>query len=187
LKEWYAATTDVYVSGSLLIYYAQGDKRRHVAPDVFVVKGVPNHKRPYYLLWEEGKGPDVAIELSSKSTRREDLNKKFQLYQDVLMVQEYFLFGPFEEYLKPSMQGYRLLEGRYQPIQWVDGRLPSEVLKLHLQRAGQMLRFHDPARGKGLPTPHEKLALEQAARQRAEAKVHELHRQLEALRRSREP
>ena len=45
-----------------------------------------------------------------------------------LKVREYFLFDPFEEYLKPSLQGYRLLRGPYKPIAAVENRLPSEVL-----------------------------------------------------------
>jgi Uma2 family endonuclease len=60
------------------------------------------------LVWEEGKGPDLVIELTSPSTRHEGLDKKFKLYRDTLHVGEYFLLDPFEEYLKPSLQGYRL-------------------------------------------------------------------------------
>ena len=46
-----------------------GNRRRRIAPDVFVVKGVPKGDRLNYLTWEEGKGPDVVIELTSRSTR----------------------------------------------------------------------------------------------------------------------
>src|ERR1051326_238910 len=92
LKLYYAASALVYVSGNLLIYYVPGDKRRHISPDVFVVRGVAKHNRLYYLVWEEGKAPEAAIELTSKSTRRDDLGKKMVLYRDVLKVKEYFLF-----------------------------------------------------------------------------------------------
>jgi hypothetical protein len=37
-----------------------------------------------YLTWEEGKTPDLAVELTSSSTRHKDTTRKFQLYQDVL-------------------------------------------------------------------------------------------------------
>ena len=108
--------------------------------------GVPKlPKRLYYLLWEEGKAPDFIIELTSRTTSREDKRTKRTLYRDVLKVPEYFLFDPFEEYLKPSMQGYRLVEGEYEPIYPVAGRLPSEVLGLHLERDGTQLRLFDPA------------------------------------------
>src|SRR5690242_8495074 len=77
LKVHFAADPGVYVTGNLLLYYVEGDRRKHIAPDVFVVRGVPKlPPRDYYLLWEEGKGPDVVIELTSKTTRREDQHKK---------------------------------------------------------------------------------------------------------------
>jgi Uma2 family endonuclease len=155
LEARYAKDKQVYVSGNLLIFYEQGNKRKHVAPDVFVVKGVAKHPRPNYLLWEEGKGPDVVIELTSSSTRREDLKKKFDLYQDVLKVQEYFLFDPRGDYLKPPFRGYRLVRGKYDPIEAVHGRLPSRVLDLQLGRAGEDLRLYDPSTGRWLPTVEE--------------------------------
>jgi Uma2 family endonuclease len=117
LKHHYAGDPDVYVSGNLLLFYEPGNKRRHVAPDVFVVRGVEKRRRDNYLVWEEGKGPDLIIELTSKTTRREDQQKKLALYRDVLKVPEYFLFDPYEDYLKPPFQGYRLVEGQYIPIE----------------------------------------------------------------------
>src|SRR5262249_13049415 len=92
LKLWYAAQPRVYVSCNLLLFYEEGNRRRHVSPHVFVVKGIAKHDRPNYLLWEERKGPDVVIELTSSSTRREDMKDKYRLYQETLRVKEYFLF-----------------------------------------------------------------------------------------------
>jgi Uma2 family endonuclease len=155
LDAWYAKNKKVYVSGNLLIFYEQGNKRKHVSPDVFVVKGVAKNPRPNFLVWEEKKAPDVVIELTSSSTRREDLKKKFDLYQDVLKVQEYFLFDPRGDYLKPPLRGYRLVRGKYEPIEAVQGRLPSRVLDLHLERAGEELRLYDPSASRRLPTVEE--------------------------------
>ena len=104
LQDHFAADPDLYVSGNLLLFYEEGNRRRHVSPDVFVVRGVEKKPRENYLTWLEGKGPDLAIELTSRSTRSEDVKKKFALYRDVLHVPEYFLFDPFEDYLFPSMQ-----------------------------------------------------------------------------------
>jgi Uma2 family endonuclease len=87
LKLWYAKARRVYVSGNLLLYYVPGNKRKHVSPDVFVVRGVSKRKRLYYLLWEEGKSPEMITEVTSKSTRKEDLDTKFKLYRDILKVQ----------------------------------------------------------------------------------------------------
>src|SRR5947209_2323994 len=162
LKAFYQAQPRVYVSGNLLIFYQAGNKRRHVAPDVFVVKGVAKGDRLNYLVWEEGKGPDFVIELTSSSTRREDVEKKFDLYQNTLKVKEYFLFDPLGDYLDPPLRGYRLRKGVYQPIREVNGRLPSQVIGLHLERDGKELRLYDPSTGQWLPTP------EVAQQQRAE-------------------
>jgi len=186
LQAWCAKDRMVYVSGNLLLFYVPGDKRRHVSLDVFVVKGVPKRLRPNYLVWEEGKGPDVVIELTSSSTRSEDTKKKFQLYQDTLRVQEYFLFDPLGDYLDPPLRGYRLQRGRYIPIREMDGRLPSKVLSLHFQAAGDQLRLFDPATGQWLTTEDERAKQaeaerdqERAARQKAEEELSRLRKQLE--------
>ena len=189
LKIFYAAQKRVYVSGNLLLFYERGNKRRHISPDVFVVKGVPKHDRPNYLLWQEGKGPSLVIELTSSTTRHEDLNRKFRLYQDILEVKEYFLFDPRQDYLDPSEQGYRLRKGVYQPIRAVNGRLPSQVLGLHLERSGEELRLFNPETGQWLPTPAEQVVLERQARQQAEADrdlEKQVRQQAEAARRRAE-
>jgi Uma2 family endonuclease len=171
LKVRFAADPEIYVSGNLLLFYEEGNRRRHVSPDVFVVLGVEKKTRDYYLLWEEGKAPDVVIEITSKTTRSEDQKKKWTLYRDVLKVPEYFQFDPTEDYLKPPMQGFRLVDGNYVPIEPVAGRLPSALLGLHLERDGRRLRLHDPATGLRLLTPRERMEKEKADRQRAEAEL----------------
>jgi Uma2 family endonuclease len=189
LKVHYAAQPRVYVSGNLLLFYERGNRRRHVSPDVFVVKGVPRHDRPNYLLWEE-KNPDVAIEITSSSTRREDLETKYRLYRDTLKVKEYFLFDPLGDYLDPPLQGHRLRAGEYHPIRTVAGRLPSRSLGMHLERDGRELRLYDPVATGWLPTPRELAKQAEAARQQselarqqAEAENERLRREIEALRR----
>jgi hypothetical protein len=145
-----------------------------------VVIGIPKRQRLNYLVWEEGRAPDVVIELTSKTTRKEDVEKKFHLYQDVLQVQEYFLFDPLGDYLKPSLQGNRLADGKYRPIAFEAGRLHSEVLGLYLERRGSELRLFDPKTGRWLPTAEEvKSALKESA-ERADALALEVAR-LKAL------
>ncbi|HEX4608368.1 MAG TPA: Uma2 family endonuclease, partial [Urbifossiella sp.] len=79
LKWLFRDRPDVYVSGNLLIYYEKGNKRARVAPDVFVVPGIGNHRRENYLLWEEGRGLDFVIETTSKKTMWEDIETKYNL------------------------------------------------------------------------------------------------------------
>jgi Uma2 family endonuclease len=197
LKRWFESQPRVYVSGNLLLFYERGDKRRHISPDVFVVKGVPKGNRLNYILWEEKKPPCVVIELTSSSTRREDTDRKYRFYRDVLQVKEYFLFDPHGDYLQPPLQGYRLRQGDYQPIRAVAGRLPSRELGLHLEQDGNLLRFYDPASQRWLPTEKEQSDQEGQARrqaeaerdrerqgrEQAEAELERLRRQMEEMRR----
>lgn len=169
LQVWLKDDPTAFVAGDIFVYYEESKPRRHVSPDILVVRGVapdtpPERRR--YLVWKEGKGPDFVIEVTSKSTRRVDLKTKMELYRDTLQVAEYFLFDPFNEYLKPQLQGYQLVRGRYEPIQPVSGRLPSQVLGLHLEVKGKWLHLFDPASGKWLLNPWG--YLEEAERQRTE-------------------
>lgn len=182
LQAWYAADPMVYVTGNLLLFYERGNRRRHLSPDVFVVKGVPKQLRPNYLTWEEGKGPDVVIELTSSSTRHEDVTRKFERYQSTLRVPEYFLFDPLGDYLDPPLRGYRLRQGKYGAIRPVQGRLPSKVLGLHLERHGSQLRLYDPTTKQWLPTTAETIAESDQARRQAEQAQQEAEAETERLR-----
>jgi hypothetical protein len=76
-----------------------------------------------------------------------------------------------------------LVDGQYIRIQPVDGRLPSEVLGLHLEMHGKELRLYDPKTGRWLPTRSEVIEQAEAARQQAVTENERLRRELEALRR----
>ena len=162
LRAFYIDEPQVYVSGNLLLFYEEGDRRKHVSPDVFVVRGVGNHQRPNFLLWEEGCAPQFVIELTSSSTRKADIGKKMSLYRDVLKVREYFLFDPKGDYLKPSMQGWRLVRKTYQEIRPVMGRIPSRELGLHLEREGDRAYLWNPDTGRRLLTPTQQAEEENA-------------------------
>lgn len=182
LDHFFADQPMVYVSGNLLVFYEEGNRRRHVAPDTLVVKGVPKGMRDHYLMWVEGKTLDAVMEYTSKTTRHEDLHEKFDLYER-LKVKEYFLFDPLGDYLKPRLKGYRLRQDKYVEIRPVKGRLPSKVLGLHLEADGADLRFYNPATKQWLPTPEERLAQAELAKFRAEAENRRLRQELEQLRR----
>jgi hypothetical protein len=115
----------------------------------------------------------VVIEITSKTTKREDKKTKWELYRDVLKVPEYFQFDPTQDYLKPPLQGFRLVADEYRPIEPVAGRLPSQILGLHLERDGTELRLYDPATGSRLLKRNEQRddarRRETAERRRAEA------------------
>jgi Uma2 family endonuclease len=191
LRRRYEADPLVYVGRDLLVCYEEGNRNRHLTPDVFVVRGVGNHERGNYLIWEEGRAPEVVFEITSKSTRREDERTKFELYRDVFGVKEYFLFDPLDEYLDPRLQGYRLRGGEYQHIRPIAGRIPSRILGFHLEGSGRDLRLYDPQTGEYLLTraeyeyerAEESERLRAEERRRAEAEIARLRAELEALRR----
>ena len=168
LKNHFRARPDVYVSGNLLLYYEKGNPRKSVAPDVFIVLGIEKKQRRTYLLWEEGKSPDFVLELVSQNTYRRDLGQKKDLYASVLSVKEYYLYDPDMQYLEPILQGYRLIDGIYLPIQPVENRLPSDVLGLELGEKNMELGLYNPRTKRWLLKPAEE---EAEARKEAEAKA----------------
>jgi Uma2 family endonuclease len=148
----FRAEPDVYVSGNLLLYFVEGDPTRSVSPDALVARGLSHAKelRDTYKVWEEGRTPSWVIEVTSKKTRLEDLNHKKNLYER-LGVEEYFLFDPRAEYLDPPLQGFHLINGRYEPAAVEpDGSLVSRVLGLVFRREGERLRMSDARTGERL-------------------------------------
>jgi len=189
LKWWFRDRPDVYVSGNLIVCYEEGNRRIHVAPDVFVVPGIGNHRRENYLLWQEGRGLDFVIETTSRTTMMEDIETKYNLYVEKLAVREYVMFDPREEYLKPSFQMYRRFGAGFRRVKPTDGRFTSRVLGLELERHGTDLRFRDPATGELLPTETERAntaarraSAETERADTAETEVARLRRELACLR-----
>jgi hypothetical protein len=141
-----------------------------VAPDVFVTRGIPKHKRRIYQLWVEGRPPDVIFEISSRGTWGKDLQKNWRLYAR-LGVREYFIFDPEYDYLEPPLNAYRLNDGEYEEVEVQDGRVMSETLGLELVDTGETLRLLDPKTGKFLPTFDEIVAAQRQAEARAVAEA----------------
>ena len=177
LDNHFRTRSDVYVSGDLFVYYEENNNKARVAPDVFVVFGVPDHRRRTYLLWQEGKAPDFVMEVSSPSTWRADQGSKRDTYAK-MGVPEYWLYDPTGDYLTPRLQGFRLVDGQYAPIPVRgDGALTgrSEVLALELRLyPDDRFRFHDPASGQDLPSLEES----EAAREALETRLRQLERRL---------
>ena len=194
LRERFDERPDVYVSGDMFVYYEEGNPRASVVPDVFAVVGAVKDElreggwRDVYKLWEEPKGPDFVLEVTSRSTRRDDQVRKRALYGR-LGVREYFLFDPRGEYLAPPLQGMRLRGREYEPMapeRVGDGMegVWSETVGLYLCRRGQALRLYDPVAGRVLLTHRE-----EAAAHRKEAEAHRKEaeaRQQEAAARRKE-
>ena len=200
LEPWFRrhGRDDVYVGSNNFLYYERGNPRAVVAPDVYVVVGAPAGLRDTYMLWNEPKGPDFVLEVTSASTRGNDERRKRDVYA-ALGVREYFLYDPRAEWLAPPLQGWRLHEGEYRAVPAVTVlsnrgvAVASEVLGLELrdERAARRVRLHDRATGADLLTHEEsERAREEAeqareeeavARRAAEARNAELETRLRAL------
>jgi len=184
LERRYADVPDVWVGGNLFLCYEKGNPAATVAPDVLLAKGVTKWDRPNYLLWEE-RPPSLVVEVTSRKTRREDEGKKKAIYERI-GVEEYVLFDPFGEYLRPRLQGFRLESGRYQPIPLQkDGTLPSRTTGLTFRPEGERLRLVDTATGEPLLWDEEIRSAhdrEAAARKAAEERVRALEAELSRLR-----
>ncbi len=134
----------------------------------------------------------MVIEVTSSSTRKEDLKIKYDLYRDTFRVGEYFLFDPFSDYLDPPLQAFRLIEGQYVPIEPVAGRLPSAVARVHLERVDSDLKLFDLETGEWLRDgwilrdPRVLLQQEQETRRRAEAEKERLALRLQESEAERE-
>lgn len=176
LRQRFRDVPDVYASQNLIFYYVEGDPRAQFCPDVFLVRGVPNHQRRIYKLWEEGKAPSLLLEVTSRSTRQEDLRSKKELYER-LGVEEYFLFDPLGEYLKPRLQGHRLASGRYHGLAPAsDGSLLSRAAGLELIPEGHRLRLRDAQTREPLLWPWEEAEALRAAEERIRALEEEVAR-----------
>ena len=133
LSTWLDAREDGYVNGNMFVYFnlAQIKNQDFKGPDFFAVVGVPKRERKSWVVWEEGKAPDVVIELLSPSTAQYDKTAKKEIYQDKLRVSEYFWYDPFDA---ADFAGFSLHSGRYEPIP------PTEQGWLRSDRLGLLLR-----------------------------------------------
>jgi Uma2 family endonuclease len=184
LRLFWADRTDAYVGGNMFIYFSLEQVRHQDfrGPDFFAVLGVPKRERKSWVVWQEGKGPDVVIELLSESTAAQDKGEKKDIYQDRLRVPEYFWFDPFTA----EWAGFVLRNRGYEPLtEDSQGRLISQCLELALLRwdgvyqdvEARWLRWVT-LEGTLLPTPQE--VATETQQQAAEAEQHVAEAQQQA-------
>ena len=173
LEDYFENNDDVYVSGNLLIYYERGNPRKSISPDVFVAFGVEKKQRNTYLTWAEAQTPDFVLEVASPSTFSKDMGEKKELYASVLAVKEYYIYDPMGQ-IVPSFVGYRLIDGEYQEIDFVNDRLLSETLGLALGEHDGNLRLYNPTTSQWLQTPQERAKNAEAELAKALAEIERL-------------
>jgi len=149
LERRYAGFPDIWVGGNLFLCYQRGNPSAALAPDVLLAKGVVKWDRPNYLLWEE-RPPSLIVEVTSRKTRQEDQRGKKDVYEQI-GVEEYVLFDPYGEYLRPRLLGHRSEGSRFQPIPLAgNGSLESRTTGLILRPEGERLRLIDKVTGEPL-------------------------------------
>ena len=161
---------DFFIGANLTIYFSRQQLRNRDfrGPDFFLVKQTDGRSRKSWVVWEEdGKYPDLIIELLSDTTADIDRNFKKSLYQNQFRTPEYFWFSP--ETLE--FAGFRLVSQNYEEIPAnSQGWRWSETLELYLGVSGGKLRYFTPESQK-VPTPEEAAQQAQAEAQQAQAEA----------------
>ncbi len=194
LRSHFRGVVDVYIAGNMLLYYEEGNPRKSISPDVFMVRGLSKKELRTYKTWEQPSTLDFVLEVASPSTYAKEFNEKMEIYAKILRVKEYCIYDPYHE-IQPSFVGFRLVGDMYKEIAFVEGRLPSETLGLELGERDGVLRLYDPVTEMWLGTSPERVdeanaraseaenrASEEArARQEAEAELEKLRAALQRL------
>jgi Uma2 family endonuclease len=174
LKWLWRDRNDFYVAGNLTIYYSPYQRKSSDfrGPDFFVVLGTQRKTRKSWVVWqEEGKYPNVIIEILSPKTAMVDREDKKKIYQDTFRTPDYFWFDPDTL----EFVGFHLVDGTYQLLEPnSEGQLWSQQLGLYLGVIQQQLRFFT-AEGELVPTPEEVAESETQRADRLAAKLRELN------------
>ncbi|MEG4807413.1 Uma2 family endonuclease [Microcoleus sp. F8-D3] len=179
--EWHwRGRNDFFIGANLTVYYSQQQLRNRDfrGPDFFLITNTEKRPRRSWVVWEEdGKYPDLIIELLSTSTAGVDRSEKKILYQNRFRTPEYFWFDPEDL----EFSGFRLIGQEYQAIVANEfGRLWSEVLELYLGIHDGKLRYFTPD-GELVATPEEAALQAQAQAAQARAQAAQAQAQAESL------
>ncbi|GAB1542453.1 Uma2 family endonuclease [Scytonema sp. NUACC21] len=145
LIKWYwRERQDFYATGNLTVYFSPNQKKSEDfrGPDFLVVLDTEKKDRKSWVVWQEdGKYPNVIIELLSDSTASIDKGLKKQIYQNTFRTPDYFWFDP----VSLEFQGFHIVDGQYQELLLTpEGRLWSQQLGLYLGVIERKLRFFTP-------------------------------------------
>jgi Uma2 family endonuclease len=217
IRQHWRGQTNLFAGGNMFLYYStrQVRDRDYKGPDVFVVKNVDAKDRRAWIVWEEdGRFPDVIVELLSPTTAAADLGSKKDLYEQRFKTPEYYCYDPETR----NLQGWRLGQHlTYEPLQPNEhGRMLSEQLGAwlglwegeyqHIQATwvrlfeddGQMVPTSEEAERRRADAEHQRAETErqraeterqraETERQRAETAEEEVARLREELERLKGP
>ncbi|BAY88639.1 MULTISPECIES: Uma2 family endonuclease [unclassified Tolypothrix] len=180
LKWLWRDRNDFYAAGNLTIYYSYNQRKdeKFRGPDFFVVLDTERKTRKSWVVWEEdGKYPNLILEILSESTAKTDRGLKKKLYQDTFRTPDYFWFDPYTL----EFAGFHLVDGKYQPLEPNNqGHLWSQQLELYLGIYQGLVRFFTPE-GDLVPTPEEIAESERQQKEIAQQKAERLAAKLREL------
>ena len=176
----------ILIDDQIPIYYGEprpgGGPPAHVIPDCLVALDVDAEAiwdRVGYDPIQNGKPPDLVIEVASISTYRRDATGKREIYRQIA-VPEYWRFDPTGgDFHGQPIIGERLVEGQYEPFpvnRHDDGSVgvASPILNLEFRWQGGRFHVHDLATGLEYEHPRD-----ETVRQRDEiARLREENRRL---------
>jgi len=189
LKQFLGNPETNIVSGEKYVTARRGTEMRY--PDLMVAFGVdPAAYRETngYVVSEQGKPPDLVLEIASEGTGHIDVGEKREFYEK-LGILEYWRFDATGDYHGSRLAGDRLVGGRYEPIDIAEvsgGALEghSAALNVNWRWEDGLLGCHDPATGLHIATfeseraarlvVEEERDVERVRADSAEARVREL-------------
>ncbi len=160
---------EVLIGGEIPIYYGDRDpvthRFPHVVPDILIALNVDSYAiddRIGYDPIQNGKPPDVVVEIASPSTYRNDAGHKRDVYQ-MLRVPEYWRFDPSGgRMFGQAVIGERLVDDRYErlPLLRYDGVIvgsTSPLLNLNFRYwSNRIFTVHDPETGQEYEHPEQR-------------------------------
>ena len=173
-SRYFAIHPHIHIGIDNFIYYREGDMKKFVAPDIYVVLGADKYplRRSFYT-WAEGAVPAAVFEFLSDATANRDREEKVHIYLTEIGAQEYFIHQP--EWEKPAeFRGWRRNTAGeiVEMVPDAEGGLFSEALNLYfrwqvqLDTHTRLLRPYLPD-GTPITTSREEKQLRVAAEERA--------------------
>lgn len=167
------------------IYYDPDEPA--IVPDGFLSLGVERfydeYLRPSYVLWEEEKLPTLVLEVVSQNYRGEYTTKKAKYAN--LGVLYYVVYHPTRR-RKPRLEGYKLVNGEYQPLEGNPIWLGEVGLGIGMERGTyqginrEWLYWYNE-QGERLLTPEEQAKQAQQRAQKAQERTELLAQRLRAM------
>ena len=193
LKQFLGNPETTIVSGEKYITARRGGEMRY--PDLLVafrVNPAAYRATNGYVISEQGKPPDLVLEIASPATGHIDVGAKREFYER-LLIPEYWRFDATGEFHGARLAGDRLVNGRYEPIDIAEltaGVLEghSAALSVHWRWQDGQLSCYDPKTGLHIATfesermarlaAEAELRAEREARTRDQARIRELEQRL---------